>query len=72
MNELSSIWENTEEEIWTPDREIAFSNTSLNNWNKLSHWSIHQNYSWTNQRTQDALNFFERMDWDIRERNIRK
>ena len=72
MNELSSICENTEEELCTPEREIVLTNSSLNNLNKLSNCSIHPNYSLTNQRPYEVLNFYERMDYDVKERNIRK
>lgn len=72
FTELSSIYENTEEEMCTPDRELKFDYSSFNDYKKIRVNRLDSKFnSVTGAKAGTLPNFFERMDTDVRERNLR-
>ena len=74
LNDLSSICEHTEEELCTPDRDFNNHHSVINTFGR--HFSHLANTYRTNmsqiKTIETPQSFYERIDMDIKERNIRQ
>lgn len=71
FNELSSIYENTEEELWTPDRDLKIDYSAFQDYKKLRKNRENGNFHSVAVTLNQKADFYERMDYDVKERNIR-
>jgi hypothetical protein len=70
FNELSSIYENTEEEMCTPERNYKIDYCTLD---KPKQKKIQKdNYGTNRSNSKNTKNFFKRMQNDVKERNERE
>ena len=71
FNELSSIYENTEEELCTPDRELKIDYSAFGDYKKHRKNRLNPNFRSVTQSNGSNPNFYERMDNDVKYRSTR-
>ncbi|CAI2363317.1 unnamed protein product [Moneuplotes crassus] len=71
FHELSSIYENTEEELCTPDREFKINLKTLHDYKKIRKERESQQFYTCKNKFHKKSSFIQRMNVDICERNIR-
>lgn len=71
LNELSSIYENTEEELWTPERELKLDYSVFQDYQNKRKNRENENFHSVAVNMRKKADFYTRMDYDVKERNIR-
>jgi hypothetical protein len=71
INELSSIYENTEEELCTPDRDMKIDYSAFGDYKKHRKNRLNKNFRSAIQPNGSNPNFYERMDNDVKDRSTR-
>ena len=71
LNELSSIYENTEEEMWTPDRDLKIDYSSFKYYKHGLNGAKLSFKDSTTSKPKNYPDFFQRMNQDVVSRKVR-